>query len=229
MEHKAYIIIDDQDQAQTMEEQIDRVIQKDGYDVKHFYFNPSDRYFWDNSRQLDLDKFIERILEETGTYYINAIGCDYEYSGISNHNGLSVIKALRLHSKFKKVPVILYSGKEQKVILDLIQKMEKADDPVVLFQDLLACKVERYLGRDTYPTFIVEILKKRYDYKEILLKKLEEYRGLSLIFSNTFFAGKNVEDLIHEINTDNLQGNLLVVEMLELAIAHLASLNSYES
>jgi hypothetical protein len=229
MEHKAYIIIDDQDQVQTMEEQIDRVIRKDGYKIKHFYFNPIDRDFWDNDKQLDLDKFIKRILEETQTYGINAIGCDYEYSGITNHNGLSIIKTLREFRKFKSAPIILYSGKEQKVIKDLLTKINGGQDQITPFRDLLSCKIERYLDRATYPNFIIEILKKRYDYKEIVLKKLEEYQGLSLKFSSAYFEGKSVDDLLQEINSDTLQGNLLIGEMLELSIAHLATLNTDES
>ena len=94
MEDKAYIIIDDNDQRQRMEQKIDNILRPDGYKIKSFFFDPNDRDFWDEDKNMDLNKFMARLIYETNTYHINVIACDYEYSG--NHiNGVHLIHHLR--------------------------------------------------------------------------------------------------------------------------------------
>lgn len=225
MEDKAYIIIDDNDQRQRMEQRIDSILRPDGYKIKSFYFNPNDREFWNEDKEMDVAKFISKIVEQTKTYHINVIACDYQFSGNQN-NGIDIIDELR-NAEFL-VPIILYSGNESKVASGLLNADLGNEEKIQRFIKILKCKIERFVSRDTYYEMVVEILKKSYNLKEIVLKKMGEYSETVIRFDSGFFEGKPFSEAVREIKRDSLQGNKFMSELLELSIAHFAQMNKNE-
>jgi hypothetical protein len=222
MEDKAYIIIDDNDQRQRMEQKIDNILRPDGYKIKSFFYDPNDKDFWDQNKDMDLSKFIAQILYDTKSYHINVIACDYEYSG-NKFSGVGLIYHMR-RAGFT-CPIILYSGKEQKVARDLFKSNTDDDAKVQQLVMLLECSISRFLNRDTYPDSIIEILKKDYNFKDIVLKKLSEYQNLIIRFECGYFEGRKINDAINEIKNDSLHGNKFIGELLEFAIAYFATMN----
>ncbi len=225
MEHKAYIIIDDNDQKARMEQKINNVLRPDGYKIESFYYDPNDREFWDADQEMDLSKFTSKIIQETQTYHINVIACDYQYSG-NKYNGVNIIHELR-KSGFLS-PIILYSSNETKVATELFNGALSNEEKILRFIILLKCRIDQFLVRETYYEVVLEMLKKNYNLKAIVLKKLSEYPDLIIKFDSGFFEGKKFSDVIDEINRNSLHGNSFMAEILELAIANFAQINSNE-
>lgn len=225
MEDKAYIIIDDEDQRTRMKQKIDDILRPDGYNIKAFFFNPTDKKYWDDNLEFDINKFIQDLREKTRSYHINVTACDYQFSG-TNYNGVKLVKALR-DNDFR-FPIILYTANDQIVIRDLF--MESKDETVLMenFLMLLKCKIELFLKRDTYPDALVERLKKSYNIKDIVLKKLAENPDVTIRYDANFFDGKKISAAIHEIAQDSLHGNKFIGEILELAIAQFVYINESE-
>lgn len=223
MEDKAYIVIDDNDQRMRMHQRIDSVLGPEGYKIKSFFFNPMDREFWDEDKNLDLHKLVDKILSETITYHINVIATDYQFSD-SAINGIDVISELRKAGL--QSCVFLYSGNETKVANELLDGQMSVDQKIERFIMILKCKIEKFLTRDTYDDMIVETLKKSYNLKEIVLKK--KYQDVAVHFDAGYFEGKKFLEVSNEIKSDTLHGNRFIGQLIEFSIAHFANLNKGE-
>lgn len=222
MEDKAYIIIDDNDQRQRMEQRINKILKPDGYKIKSFYFDPNDRAYWDEEKEMDLNKFMFKVSEETKSYHINVIASDYQFSG-NRYNGIDIIHQFR-KANFT-CPIVLYSSNEEKVANELFNGQLTNEEKIQRFLIILKCSIKQFLIRDTYYEAVVETLKKNYNMKEIVIKKMEEYSSLSIKFDSGFYAGKTFSEILHEIKVDSLQGNKFISEILELSLAQFAKLN----
>lgn len=222
MEDKAYIVIDDNDQRQRMAQRIDNILTPDGYKIKSFFYNPLDREFWDEDKNLDLKKLVSKIVADTKTYHINVIASDYQFSD-STINGIDVIHELR--NAGLPARVFLYSGNETKVAEELFTDKLSVDEKIQRFITILKCRIERYLSRDTYDGIIVETLKKSYNLKEIVLKKMEEYNDVVIAFDAGYFEGKRISEASAEVKNDTLHGNRFIGQILEFSIAHFSNLN----
>jgi hypothetical protein len=222
MEDKAYIVIDDDDQRQRMAQRIDGILTPEGYKVKSFFYNPLDREYWDKDKNLDLKKLINKIVADTKTYHINVIASDYQFSGITI-NGIDIIHELRNVGLLART--FLYSGNEAKVAEELFSDKLNADAKIQRFTIILKCRIEKFLTRDTYNDMIVESLRKNYTFKEIVLKKMEEYQDVVIAFDAGYFEGRKISDASTEIKNDTLHGNRFISQLLEFSIAHFSNLN----
>lgn len=227
MDSKAYVIIDDQDQALRMEVNIDNILSTKVGFLKSFFFNPIDRDFWNSfeEQEIDIEKFVKFIKNSTKGYHIDLIACDYEYVG-SMFNGMDVISQLR--NEGFNCPIILYSGNEQKVVRDLLDSSSDTSAKIEKLTKLLKLQIQIFRQRDTYPEAVVEYLIKDYSLKDIILKKIKEYEDTTIMYDNGYYKGRKFGEVLEDISSEYKRGIDFLVNLVEYSIAYFSSFNKDE-
>ncbi|MEM9834397.1 MAG: hypothetical protein AAF944_27460 [Bacteroidota bacterium] len=220
MEDRVIVVIDDNDQTKNVEERIVQHLKKQGLEVKSIVINPNTQEFFNDNSDIDLDKLVNGIKQLAKGYHIDLIACDYEL-GDKNVNGFTVIEKLR-GERFKKCPIILYSGKEGKVIANIFDSPESNDDKKQRLTKLIKCRITTFADRPNYPNEIIRNLKK-VNIASILTRKLREYGSKRITSIETFstYTLNQIADKV-DISQTNEQ---LITEIIELTLAHYISIN----
>ncbi|WP_461630521.1 response regulator [Labilibaculum euxinus] len=226
MESKYFIVIDDKDQNKVINEGIIEKIRRDIPSIEYGFINLGLREFQTKEHLIDIDKVLERFVQLTDQKHIDLIACDYEFEG-EKINGLDIIHSIRTLNK--KVPIMLYSGKQDDVLKPIFQKYEKNKKPLEVFEDikvLLQNNFDDFVDRPNYPNEIIrQIRSSKGDLNLTLLKKLKEQENL--IFKSLFpkFEGQTLKQISNQVQKKTIDGIEFSEELLEQVISYLIKMN----
>lgn len=221
MEDRVIIVIDDNDETKTVEEKVVQQLKKEGIKVKPIVINPSTRELSSDDSDIDLSKVLNKIRTEISGHHIDVIACDYELSD-DTVTGLTIIDKLRNELR-KKCPVLLYSGKVDKVVRDIFDNQVANDaDKRKKLEKLIRCNITTFVDRPNYPNEIIRNLKK-VDIASVLVRKLREY-GSKKIISIETFNSHTLNQLAEKIEAGQADEKL-IAEIIELTLAHYISID----
>ncbi len=220
MEDRVIIVIDDNDQTKDVDEKIVQNLKRDGILVKSIIINPNTREFFNDNSDIDLEKLIEGVKQRAAGHHIDLVACDYEL-GEEHVNGFTVIEKLR-EERFKKCPIILYSGKEDKVIADIFNSPKSDADKKQRLTKLIKCRIAKFVDRTGYTSEVIGNLKKA-NITSILLRKLKEHESKT-ITSIESLSQHNLGEMAEKIENNQLDEQL-ITEIVELTLAHYISID----
>lgn len=220
---KNILIVDDEDQ--TMIAEGIKINLKKYFEVNFILVKTNDADLQSDDADLDITKIKERIVNDIQYKTVDLALTDYDL-GDENVDGLDIvgmIKEIR-----PKVPIILYSGNEDKVIRKIVGSNSNTEDLVAGFKKLLKLGIIDFVRRPDYKDSIIKFLNNKRDphldsYFLIQLRKYKDYEFKSCCPT---LKGRKLGEIADMIETgSDFRSREWMEELIEQTIAYLIKIN----
>lgn len=221
MSDKTCLIIDDNDQMRVFDSKIKNVLQIEGFNVDCIHIKTTESDVLNDESNIDSDKLFQKIRDAIKDRSIDIVATDYDLSDdkINGMNVISIIRTLR-----KKVPIILYSGKLERVINDIIGNTNS--DKVRDIKNLMRYNITEFVERTEYPNTVNRLLKeKKIQTDALLVQKLRQYSDLTFKSCYPQFIGYTLGNVATEIEKQTPQGRFYQDALFEQIIAYMVKIN----
>lgn len=220
---KNILIIDDEDQTKIAESL--KIILKKDFDVNFILIKTNDVALQNDDADLDIIKIKERITKDIQSVTVDLALTDYDL-GDEYVDGLDIvgmIKEIR-----PKVPVILYSGNQDKVIRKIVGNNPDTEDLVAGFKKLLNFGIIDFVRRPDYKDSIIKLLNSDKDphldsYFLIQLRKYKDYEFKSCYPAFKGMKLGEIADMIEK--RSDFRSREWMQELIEQSIAYLIKIN----
>lgn len=220
---KNILIIDDEDQTNIAESlKID--LRKD-FDVNFILIKTNDVALQSDNADLDMIKIKKRIIKDIQYNSVDLALTDYDL-GDEHVDGIDIIGMLK--EIRPKIPVILYSGNEDKVIRKIVGNNLNTEDIVAGFKKLLKFGIIDFVRRPDYKTSIIKFLKNdkdpHLDYH--FLKQLRKYKDYEFKSCCPALKGMKLGEIADMIERgSDFRSREWMEELIEQTIAYLIKIN----
>lgn len=225
------LVIDDESQ----ENALDRIVNDLRNQLQVIYRQISvldEDYFNENLSLYDKSKLASKI-EQTLKWSPTIILVDYDYGDeeiLGGLNGIDVIDMI--HTTRKKVPIILYSADQKKVIRNIINTNEsdrlELDKVVEAVNKLMDYNIVKMCARNSYEEEVVRILKSNIapSPTSILCQLLRENGDRVFNSCCPPLKGKTFNEIAELLEEDNNgKANEWLNAILEQVVAYLTKVN----
>jgi len=189
-----------------------------------------EKLFQDNGiGEFDFEKLKEEIRQKVKSK--DLILVDYDYGVTININGLDVIQAIRTFNR--KVPIILYTADQKKVISDIIGgniNKENLDTEKIseVINNFIDYKIEKICPRNNYEAETIRLLKSGLDEtpRNILCHLLRDYGDKVFNSCCPRLKGKTFNEIADILEEDNNgAANEFLQAIFEQLLAYLVKVN----
>lgn len=226
--NKGILLIDDKSDVESYFDTLKFNIEREEleYSIETYYFNPVDRQFQNENKDIDIEKSLEVLENNFSQTKIDVIGCDYNLHETNKTLTFDIIKRIR---KFNKTATLfIYSGAMNKELLRLFGETGKNPAEKYL-QVALSSNIEDFVNnRNTLPDKILELMQRPsipLQIENFLIK----YQNLNIQYNYKNFKNKTVNELILEVRKQSELGLSVVKEIIEHSLSLMVEINEFES
>jgi hypothetical protein len=224
---KRVLLIDNdpvQDYFNTLIEEVET--SKDSQfkvDCKHF--NPVDRKFEDDDREIDHELARKNLIEEYLNQKIDVIGCDFNLHETNKTLTFEIIKTIREYNS--TCQLFIYSGAMNQELLKMFGEAGK-NPAEKLLQIALGSNILEFVNtRSTLPEKIFSLLMN--PSIALMVENFLELNGqLTIKRSFEKLKDKQLFEIAVEIRKNTPDGITYLKEIIEHGFSHLVDLNGYE-
>lgn len=219
---KRVLLIDNDDINEYFIDLQEKWGDKNPVDLETFWFNPVDREFEKEDRDIDFELMLSELEKRFLKDKIDVIGCDFNIHNTNKMLTFSIIERIR---KFNKIcTVFVYSGAPNK---ELLRHFEAAGDREgeKLLHNVITSGILAFKKRsNAIPEFLLLCLKNP-TIEIIVEDELMNYATLEFGFGYSTLKGQNVSNMIEDIRLKTPRGINCVREVVSRGVQHALQIN----
>lgn len=231
---KSVLVIDDKSR-QSIFKTLRLKAQNKGLTLQLFEFNPGGQVEQSlidkNTGDLDLKKTVNRYNELFEDRIFDAIACDWNL-GVTNVNGLDVLRAFNSNEVFRKTPKMMYSGTLEDEIRNYMSKIQKSTDDdtrnklidgfIKDIKTLVSTEFFALSGREDLSDDLLPFLLKNNSIENSVLMTLRDHPDLKFsVDCSGNFAGKTFSEVFHTTCRNEKILSDLVHDLQDVSLSYL--------
>lgn len=232
MVQKHFIVIDEQDQIETIT-RIAGTLRRDGIELVHQYTNPTDHQERDSEGNptMNRDGLKKAINDIPFFRRAEVIACDFNL--VLDLDGFEVITMIRDLGYSIKRQIILYSADIDGVVTRIIEKIQQLHDNIQEQKKLLVALSHaniEFIGRDGYEQEVITKIKREPDFSlsTELTNWLHKFSNEKFISFFPPYDEKTLGEIADEIEQSTHNSKQFQKEIIEHLLSKLMNLDELE-
>lgn len=199
--------------------------QNSPFDIECQHFNPVDRKFENEEREIDFEISRKELIEEYLQQKIDVIGCDFNLHETNKSLTFDIVKTIRQYNSTSQL--FIYSGAMNRELLKIFEAEGKNPAEKLLQTALSSNIVEFVNSRNMLPSKILELLTTP-TIGLIIENFLLENAEFTIKRSYEQFKGKQLFEIANEIRINSTKGIEFISAIVDHGLSHMIDLNDYE-